>query len=158
MFVVIGKIEAETKNNKRKRLEACRIVDTETKEVQDISIGRIKNAIKGGVHVVGFSFDKENNNIHQENRLIKWSRIPALNGSGELINEEDAKYMVVFGWHGFVEMKKYHMFNWKGEEVVLSAEEVVNKLKSKEISGINLAKDRLYFFKSFGTEIICGGQ
>lgn len=144
MYVVIGKIE--TKDGNKIKLDACRIIDTDTREVMDISIVKIRNALRNGVHVLGFKANyslkatKENIKVHPEvarsgDSKFRWRNIPRLTGNGELVDAKDAKYMTVIGWHGFAEMKKYHLVDWQGKEVVLSLNEFIEKVQADEING-----------------------
>lgn len=146
MYVVIGKIEAQ--GNNVSKLEACRIFDTDTKEVKDISITKIRKALKNGVRVVGFKImynidattkkGAVRSNVSRNNTAkFRWRNIPRLTGKGELINTEDAKYMTVIGWSGFAEMKKYHLIDWQGKETLINIEEFIEKVKAEEVNGVS---------------------
>ena len=139
MLIVIGKIE-----NSNGKLEACRLIDTETMNVRDISIKRIKDAVRSGTKIKGFTITRNNDlysgNIREtvvrdKGTKFSWNRIPNLTGIGELINQDDANNLTVIGWKGFAEAKQYYLVNYKGEQIKLSLTEFIEKLKSDEING-----------------------
>lgn len=141
MYIVIGKI----KDPNTKKIEACRIIDSNTKEVKIISAIRIRDAVKRGIKVQGFkkftiitnnkNFDVQTETTKAETSKFKWRKVPLLTGAGELVNKEDEKYLTVFGWKGFAEEKRYQLFDWEGKEVTLSVDEFIQKLKADEING-----------------------
>ncbi|MFG6344657.1 MAG: hypothetical protein K1W35_13025 [Lachnospiraceae bacterium] len=144
MYIVIGKIE--TQDGNRTKLDACRIIDTDTREVKDISIVKIKNAIINGVQVIGFkaihSVKANKDNVAIGTRVSKsqtsnfrWKKVPRLTGNGELIDIEDAKYITVIGWSGFAEMKTYYLINWQGKEIKLNLQELIKKVQADEVNG-----------------------
>ncbi|MBD5508830.1 MAG: hypothetical protein HDR05_12505 [Lachnospiraceae bacterium] len=136
MLICIGKIE---KNNGV--LEACKIADSISKEVRILSVQKAKEILKAGIPIKGLLlsekyFGKMQYSVKRENtNTFKFSKVPKINGAGELINTEDEKVLTVYGWSGFAELKQYHFFNYKGETVILSKQEFEDKVHKKEING-----------------------
>lgn len=169
MFIVIGKIEM--KDGNKKKLDACRMFNTDTMEVQNISIGKIREAIRNGTHVLGFrTFYLVQTTIKDVNLKttvtkdttpkFRWRKVPRLTGNGELIDIEDAKYMTVIGWHGFAEMKTYHLVNWQGKEVLVNLEEFTRKVKANEINGASYDNkyNRITISRELNKELQHGGK
>ncbi len=145
MLVVIGKIE-----DSNGKLEACRLIDTETMNVGDISIKRIKDAVRSNTKIKGFAISRNNDLyagrvretvVRDKGLKFSWHRIPNLTGNGELINPEDNKYITLIGWKGFAEAKQYYLVNYKGELTKLNLKEFIAKIKADEINGALLSKN-----------------
>ena len=143
MLIVIGKIEDDSG-----KLEACRVIDSNTKEVQDVYIKKIEKALKEKhIKLKGFRLVEVNDypketikeSLRKEKTArFKYSKIPSLNGAGNPRRPEDEQMLTLFGWKGFAEMKEYHLFNYKGEETVLNATEFKDKVASGLINGAAL--------------------
>ena len=160
MLIIIGKIE--TSDGKP---EAYRLMDTETRVVKDISAERIKNAVKADVKIKGFvKVDVEDplkggvkGAVRKEkNSTWKYSKVALLNGSGELVKEEQSKLLTVYGWHGFAEVKKYHLLNYKGEEIILNVQEFKDKVAAGLVNGatINSRTGKVIVARDLDVEII----
>lgn len=158
MLIVIGKIECNSK------LEAVRVVDTDSKQVKDVSYHSIRRKmIENNVKVKGFqksqildySVGAVKDIIKKEKGNYNFSKLPALNGKGELINSTDARFLVIYGWSGFVEEKRYHCFNWKGETVLLNIEEFQKKVLANEINGAGIVvkNNKIVIAKELDVEI-----
>lgn len=160
MIIVIGKIE-----DAGGVLEACRVIDSKTKEVKEISFEKIKKAMKeDGTQIKGFKLiDKTDYNseklkksvVKEKTNKFNFNRIPRLNGAGELIDSTEEKQLTLFGWKGFAEMKRYHLFNYKGEEIVLDITELTEKVTAGEINGavINPRTNKPIISKDLDIEI-----
>lgn len=139
MLIVIGRI----KSTDGKKIEACRIIDTKTKEVKLVSFANIKKALCQGEKIKGFKRIESVNyvsghikvNITKEKGKFTFNKLPELNGIGELVNAEDSNKLILYGWKGFAEAKKYHLFNYKGEEVVLDIKQFEEKVRAGEVNG-----------------------
>jgi len=147
MLVIIGKIE-----NTNGRLEACRVVDTETLEVKDVSMKRIRKSVTEGVRVKGliatshtdlYSENVRKATVKEKGLKFRWGKIPQLNGSGQLINSADEKYLTVYGWKGFAEAKKYYLLNYKGEQIILDLKNFTEKVKRDEVNGATMDKKNM---------------
>lgn len=138
MIICIGKIEKDTRG-----LEACRLVDSISKEVRILSMSKIKKLIESGIPIKGFILAEPNNFYTKVNTILKkentnqfrFSKMPKLNGEGELVNPEDERFLTVYAWEGFAESRKYHLFNYKGETVILTKQEFIEKVRKKEVNG-----------------------
>lgn len=162
-IVVIGKIQKDNKAS----IEACRLIDTVSKEMHDLSLERIKLLIKSGVQIKGFVLTEPCENycikkkaadkvLKKENtNQFRFSRVPMLRGSGELINTSDNRFLTVYGWKGFAELKEYYLFNYKGETTILSQAEFEDKVRKQEINGasINPKTNKVIISKSLSLEI-----
>lgn len=158
MYIIIGQIDSNEKVN---TIEACRIIDTETKEIKDIYIERIKQSVKNGVKVVGLkAYNKVNWRSNKKSMIVKkeirrfdWEKIPKLNGAGQLLNDEDARFVTVYGWSGFAEMKRYHVINYEGEETLLTIDELRNKISNNEVNGAILHNNKVQILEELSKEL-----
>lgn len=138
MLMALGKVQKT-----KKELEACLVIDTNTKETKMVSVARLKQALSKGVRIKGIRLGKTTyyirgyvqTGICREKGLFSFSKLPELNGYGELINEVDRNKLVVYAWQGFADAKQYHLLNYKGEEVVLGLEAFIEQLKAGNING-----------------------
>lgn len=138
MLICIGKIEKDNR-----MIEACKVIDSISKEVRIISINKVKNILNSGVPIKGFIlveptkyYGNTEKILKRENtNQFKFSRVPKINGAGELIDPEDEKILTVYAWEGFAELKRYHLFNYKGETIILSKQEFEEKVQKREVNG-----------------------
>lgn len=150
MKLIVGKILSG------KRLEACRVVDTETLEVKIISYSCIQEDIMKGEKVKGLRTNTLYNYMKGVDKKVitkekgKWNfgKVPSLNGKGELIDPDDAKYLSLYGWRGFAEAKKYCLFNYLGDQVFLDVDTFKEKVKAGEINGATI-------YPKTGNPLIC---
>lgn len=138
MKIVIGKILTDTD-----KIEACRVFDTNTKSTEELSLKKIRALITSGETVVGFKLTHINNylkgniknNLTKERGKFSFNKVPVINGSGDLVNENDTEKLTVYGWKGFAEAKKYLCLDYTGKEVTLSVEEFKQKVTEDKING-----------------------
>ena len=151
MLVIIGRVV-----NKNNEIEACRILDTNTKETRIISVGRIKGAILSNSNnrIKGFkSVDVRDyfngkirkHVIREKSNTYNLMKCPAMNGAGELLNPAESNLLVYGGWKGYAEVKKHYLYNYKGEEVVADREQLINLIKQNLVNGAiyDSSRDRL---------------
>lgn len=136
MYVVIAKIlSADGK------IEACRIYDPETLEVGIFSTRKIRKHVREGGTVVGFKTaytivnEKVKVQISKERGKFNFSKIPEIDGKGDLKDLEDMDQMTVVGWNGFAEMKKYLCVDYKGTVNMIPVDEFKQKVKENKING-----------------------
>lgn len=143
MVVIIAKME---KNSNK--LEACRLFDTDTRKIKDVSYKAIRKAIVNGeIQIKGFVLaDKTNYSTGRVSMTLKkdkgrfsFTKVPSINGEGELLNPEDAKYMAVFGWRGFLERKVYYCVDYKGDVTEMKVNDFIESVKSGVINGASIS-------------------
>ena len=140
MKITIGQI----KDIGGKKLEACRVVDTATGEVRNISYNKIreevvknKQKIKGFVitEVIDYYNGTVKEALKHEKGKFSFDKIPELNGNGELKRAEDSRFITVYGWKGFAETKKYYCYDYKGNSIELNLKEFEEKVRRREVNG-----------------------
>lgn len=144
MFIIISKICSTD----GKTVEACRLIDPATKEVKTVAFDKIREAVLKGEVIKGFKVFESINyvtghikrSVTKEKGKFSMSRVPEMNGKGELINPSDKNILMVYGWKGFAEAKEFHLFNYKGEEVLLTVDQFSNKVKAGEVNGALINK------------------
>lgn len=159
MLILIGRIQSTD----GKTLEACKLIDSETKEVKTVSFEKVREAVLNGEKIKGFKVFESINyvsgsvkkSIVKEKGKFAIHKVPELNGKGELIRESDRNKLVVYGWKGFAEAKEFHLFNYKGEEVVLNIKQFTDKVSAGEVNGavINKKTGRPMIAIDFNNEI-----
>lgn len=142
MLIIIGKfLDADGK------VEACRILETDTKETGDFSLKKIKDAMKANnsIHVKGLKLT-EKEGIKRDRVLLvvkekemkfNFSKVPELKGSGDVARPEEERKITLVGWTGFSEMKKYHCVDYKGHVEVMDIAEFTKRVKANEVNGAN---------------------
>lgn len=81
--------------------------------------------------------DKSKDFILNKKHNNNWSmsRVPAVDGSGELKNSEDAVRKTVIGWNGFAEAKKFYALDYKGRVTVFNRKDFNEEVKANHING-----------------------
>lgn len=141
MKIVIGKISQSDSNN----IEACKIVDVDTKKVEIISYNNIKKLISNEM-VIGFKVNEINNYTSDKNRYVikkdkgrfTFNKVPDINGKGELVNPEDSKYVTVFAWKGFAEAKTYFVFDHDGNVLELDVDKFEDMVRKDLVNGASI--------------------
>lgn len=143
MKITIGQI----KDMDGKKLEACRVVDTATGEVKNISYNKIreqvvtnKQKIKGFVVTEitdYYNIDniKVKESMKHEKGKFSFEKIPQLKGTGELVNPEDSRFITVYGWKGFAEDKVYYCYDYQGNIIKLNIKEFDERVRRREVNG-----------------------
>lgn len=130
MLIVIAKILDDNK-----KVEACRVINTATLKADIVSAQKLKGLVREGQEIIGFC-KSYNNKVYTEGKnRFNYSKVPELNGAGDLKNPKDARLLTVYGWKGFAEMKKYYLFNYKGDIEVLDAEQFTKEVQAGNVNG-----------------------
>lgn len=164
---------AQIKNTKGK-LEAARIYDTVTKEVMDMSIGRIRKAIFNDEEIIGFGYteitkynmssvvleEKKADIDIEEKKVLKrtqgrfsFERVPVINGAGEPKTARDKKLQTVIGWSGFCECKKFHLINYKGDIEIVDSATFTEKVRNKTVNGAAFRAEKLIVKSELNIEV-----
>lgn len=153
MQVIIGIIE-----DMNKKIEACRVFDTDTERFKDISYGRVKNIVCSGQRVVGLKvenrFDYYGGNEKKIVKLEKgtWhiNRVTRLTGAGQPIGKQ---FNTIIGWTGFAEVKQYYIVGYDGTVSKLSLKEFKQKVSNQEINGASIKESNLVICRSLNKEL-----
>ena len=155
MKIIVGQI-LKTKT----KVEAYQIYDTSTKTVELTSYEKCKGMVAAGDQLVGlrtekhFSYatGKEVITVKKERGKFNMSKVPEINGAGELINPEDGRLLTVIGWKGFAEIKKYHLVDYKGQLHELSTKEFEEKVNRAEINGAYCSNNHIIIMSCLNKE------
>lgn len=157
MKVIIGIIE-----NSRKKIEACRVFDTNTESFKDTSYEKVKEMICDGQRIVGFKLENRIDYYSEsEKKIIKpekgtWNinNVSKLNGAGQLL-ENSKEFSTVIGWTGFAEVKQYYIVSWDGIITKISLKEFKEKVINREVNGayINADSSKLVVCKDLNVEM-----
>jgi hypothetical protein len=146
MEIIIGKIK-ETDGEK---LEAVKLFDTENKTMQIRSCKSVKDRVMHGEIIKGYRKSQSTNYLRgkqkaiivQDKNSFNLKKVPELNGKGQLINEEDARFVTIINWQGFAEDKVYICIDYTGAEKVYSITEFDEKVIKGEVNGAFFNKDK----------------
>lgn len=139
MYIIIAKIMTTDKRS----IEACRLYNTDTKEIYTLSLKKIKMLIHSGKKVVGFKTTEVSNfthgklrkNVIKERGKFNFNKVPEINGEGQLVNETDKDKKTVYGWKGFAEAKRYVCMDYTGTKKEYSITEFYKAVSEGIING-----------------------
>ena len=156
VIVIIGIIE-----NTNKRIEACRVFNSDTESFMDISYEKVKDMVSNGQRIVGLKLENRFDYYSgTEKKIVKtekgtWNikRVTRLNGAGQLI-DDGKEFSTVIGWTGFAEVKRYYIVSWNGIITKLNVEEFKSKVVKQEINGayIDTYSNKLVVCKDLNIE------
>lgn len=154
MFIIIARIRSDKKVRASfTHDEAYRIFDTKTKKIKDVPRKTVVDAVKKGTKIKGLKTCPSTVGIIREKGSYSLNDIPFIDGYGNLINPEDARKLVVYGYKGFAEAKKFCVIDYKGKTDTYNISSFHDAIAHNNIIGAKLVNDRISVCKDLYNEV-----